>query len=73
MLSRKAAVWTRTGGKWQILSIRDLPDTAEADDNPSATQLRQLDWLVGEWRSQDKDTAITLSCRPTEKVGPGSR
>ena len=34
-------VWTRTGDKWQILSVRDLPGDAEAGMNPSAVQLRQ--------------------------------
>src|SRR5262249_52839170 len=60
-------VWARTGGKWQILSVRDLPDTAEVDVNPSAAQLRQLDWLLGEWGYQDKETVVTLSCRRTQK------
>jgi uncharacterized protein (TIGR02246 family) len=60
-------VWTRTEGKWQILSLRDLPDTAEVEANPSAAQLRQLDWLLGEWRYEDKETVVTLSCRWTQK------
>ena len=50
-----------------LLSVRDLSDPADADTNPSAVQLRQLDWLVGEWRSQDKETVITISCRWTQK------
>src|SRR5439155_4834037 len=62
-----AAVWTRSGGKWLILSVRDLPDTTDADENPSTAQLHQLDWLVGEWGYQDKDTAIVLACRWTQK------
>ncbi len=62
-----AVVWTKTGDKWQILSVRDLPGAAEAGGNPSAAQLRQLDWLLGEWSHQDKETAVTLSCRRTQK------
>ncbi len=61
------AVWTKTGGKWQILSVRDLPSAAEADVNPAAAHLRQFDWLVGDWVHQDKETAVTLSCRRTQK------
>jgi uncharacterized protein (TIGR02246 family) len=62
-----AVVWTRTDGKWEILSVRDLPGDAEPDANPSAAQLRQLDWLLGEWGYKDKETVITFSCRRTEK------
>ena len=47
--SRYAVVWTRTGDKWLISSVRDLP--AEVTDLPSiaAGQLQGLDWLVGDW------------------------
>jgi len=47
--NRFAIVWTRTGDKWLISSVRDLP--TEATDLPSvaAAQLNDLGWLVGEW------------------------
>jgi uncharacterized protein (TIGR02246 family) len=62
------AVWTKASGKWQILSVRDLPGAPlEEDANASTVQLRQLDWLIGNWLYQDKDTVVTLSCRPTQK------
>lgn len=60
------AVWTRTAGGWQILSVRDLPATGAADA-PAGAALHQLDWLLGEWNYQDKETAVTLSCRYTHK------
>jgi uncharacterized protein (TIGR02246 family) len=62
-----ASVWTKTGEKWQILSVRDLTDSDDDDSNASASQLRSLDWLVGDWVNQVKDTTITISCRKTEK------
>jgi uncharacterized protein (TIGR02246 family) len=62
-----AAAWTKASGKWQILSVRDLPGATEAEPNTSADQLRQLEWLIGDWAYQDKDTAIKLSCRRTQK------
>lgn len=61
------AVWIKTAGKWQILSVRDLPSAPDTEANPSVAQLRQLDWLVGAWTYQEGDTAITLSCRRTQK------
>jgi uncharacterized protein (TIGR02246 family) len=47
--SRYAVVWTKTGEKWLISSVRDLP--AEVTDLPSiaSAQLKDLEWLVGEW------------------------
>jgi uncharacterized protein (TIGR02246 family) len=61
------SVWTRADNQWQILSVRDLPDNADDDSNPSATQLQSLNWLVGGWVYQEKDTTITIACRLTEK------
>ena len=67
--SKFTAVLTKTEDQWLILSVRDLPHAAEAEaeTNASAAQLRQLNWLVGEWLFQDKDTTVTLSCRRTQK------
>jgi uncharacterized protein (TIGR02246 family) len=62
-----ASVWTKTGERWQILSVRDLSDSDDDDSNPSANELRSLDWLVGDWVHQEKDSVIAISCRKTEK------
>jgi uncharacterized protein (TIGR02246 family) len=61
------SVWTKGESQWQILSVRDLGDTAETELNASASQLRSLDWLVGDWVNQEKETTITISCRRTQK------
>src|SRR5262245_9241379 len=58
--SRYAVVWTKTGDKWLISSVRDLP--AEVTDLPSiaSAQLKDLEWLVGEWaddKGKDEQTA----------------
>jgi uncharacterized protein (TIGR02246 family) len=60
-----ASLWTKADGKWLILSVRDLPDPS--DDNPSAARVRQLDWLVGEWVNEDRESTVTMNCRLTEK------
>ncbi|HKB03696.1 MAG TPA: SgcJ/EcaC family oxidoreductase [Gemmataceae bacterium] len=61
--SRFAAVWSRAGDKWLISSIRDLP--AEATDLPSlaAAQLKDLEWLVGEWVDDEAKKDVTMSCK----------
>jgi uncharacterized protein (TIGR02246 family) len=48
--SRYAVVWTKVGDKWLISSARDLP--AEVTDLPSiaSAQLKELEWLIGEWQ-----------------------
>jgi uncharacterized protein (TIGR02246 family) len=50
--NRFAIVWTRTGDKWLISSVRDLP--TEVKDLPSvaAAHLAELGWLVGEWANE---------------------
>ena len=60
---RIAAVWTRTGDKWLISSLRDLP--AEVTDLPSlaAAQLKDLDWLVGEWIDDEPKKDVAMNCR----------
>src|SRR5262249_53307454 len=42
------AVWTKTGGKWLLGSVRDLPGSSTTSES-SAEPLRQLEWLVGDW------------------------
>jgi uncharacterized protein (TIGR02246 family) len=60
---RFAIVWTKTGDKWLISSVRDLP--TEVTDAPSvaATHLNDLGWLVGEWvdDSPKADVAVKVS------------
>ena len=57
-----AVVWTKIDGKWLLASVRDLPDeTPAADTNYSV--LKQLEWLVGEWTGEEKDTSVAMSVR----------
>jgi uncharacterized protein (TIGR02246 family) len=60
---RFAAVWSRTGDNWLLSSVRDLP--AEVTDLPSlaAAQLKDLDWLVGEWVDDEPKKDVTMTCR----------
>jgi uncharacterized protein (TIGR02246 family) len=47
--NRFAIVWTKTGGKWQISSVRDLPTDVTDLPSVAAAHLSDLGWLVGEW------------------------
>jgi uncharacterized protein (TIGR02246 family) len=58
--SRFAIVWTKTGDRWLISSVRDLP--TEATDAPSvaAAHLNELGWLVGEWADDSPKADFTV-------------
>jgi uncharacterized protein (TIGR02246 family) len=53
---RFAAVWTKTGDKWLLSSVRDLPTLA-------AAQLNDLGWLVGEWVDDEPKKDVTVTCK----------
>ena len=59
-VNRFAIVWTKTGDKWLISNVRDLP--ADVIDLPSvaAGPLAELGWLVGEWADDSPKTDITV-------------
>src|SRR5215213_7524644 len=57
---RFAIVWTKTGDKWLISSVRDLP--TEGGDVPSAAaaNLAELGWLVGEWANEGEKVDVSV-------------
>jgi uncharacterized protein (TIGR02246 family) len=59
-ISRYAIVLNKTGDKWLIDSARDLP--SQVTDLPSlaSAQLKDLDWLVGEWVDQSPNVDVTV-------------
>jgi uncharacterized protein (TIGR02246 family) len=61
--NRFAIVWTKAGDKWQITSVRDLP--SEVNDLPSlaSAQLKDLDWLVGEWVDDGAKAEVSLQVK----------
>src|SRR5262245_58621928 len=53
-------MWTNTDGQWRIASTREFND----DPAPSpGDRLAPLDWLVGDWVSEDEDAAVEISYR----------
>jgi uncharacterized protein (TIGR02246 family) len=56
------AVWTKTGGKWLLSSVHDLPESLEAAES-DASPLRQLEWLVGDWTHEDPSFNVQVSGR----------
>jgi uncharacterized protein (TIGR02246 family) len=56
-------LWTKAGGKWLVARVHDLPGQAAATASPNYDKLKELDWLVGDWASEGKDTSVTFSCK----------
>jgi uncharacterized protein (TIGR02246 family) len=56
-----ALVCTKEGTRWLIASLRE---TAAAAGQPSAhEELKQLEWLVGEWLDETPGSRVHFSCR----------
>jgi hypothetical protein len=60
---RYTAVWTKSGDHWRISSAHDFPMKGESAEESSADYLKQLDWLIGDWKSDDKDRPVKLTSR----------
>lgn len=61
---RFTSTWTKTGDKWLLSCCRDLPDSPAAAEAAPAP-LQQLEWLVGDWTSENPTFAVQLSARWT--------
>lgn len=57
------AVWVKSGERWLITSARELPRDAEAEAPRNADYLEPLEWIIGNWKSEDDGPAVNLQCR----------
>jgi uncharacterized protein (TIGR02246 family) len=58
-VNRFTCVMVKVDGHWRIRSAHDLsPDPA--GETVAGRWLRELDWLIGEWVSEGKDTSVHL-------------
>lgn len=58
-----AAVYTKSGEKWELASVRDrtvFPVKLHEE------QLAQLDFLLGDWIDEDAHSVVSFSCKPTD-------
>lgn len=55
------AIWTKEKDRWKLSSVRDQDSvpTPKSSDDP----LRELAWLVGDWKHDDGQTKVALKCR----------
>lgn len=56
---RYTAIWVRQKGKWLLDGVRE----ANVRHAAHGEQLQDLDWMVGDWTSDDDGTTVRLTCR----------
>ncbi len=61
--TRYTAVHMKLAGKWQVASVRD---TAIKSPRQHRAQLRQLDWMLGEWVHEGSDAVVVFNCEPVD-------
>ncbi len=61
--SRYTTVYVKQDGKWLVASIRDH---APGNRKQHRTQLKQLDWLLGNWVDEADDTIIKFKCQSVD-------
>ena len=57
-----SVVYARQDGKWLTASARDLPDDAPTPEE----QLKQLEWMIGEWVDESPEALVMTSYRWTD-------
>jgi uncharacterized protein (TIGR02246 family) len=57
-LTRYTVIHVKQDGKWLIASTRDYPDEAMGDH-----ELKQLEWLIGDWVDESPDGLVKTSYR----------
>lgn len=57
------AVYVKTEGAWLVASVRDHKSKASSSRRE---QLKQFDWLLGEWIHEGDGSVIHFSCKPID-------
>jgi uncharacterized protein (TIGR02246 family) len=60
--NRYSVVWVKSGDRWRISGVYDLAGDNQEAASAAAAQLKQLEWLVGEWEGQGEGVTVHLTC-----------
>jgi uncharacterized protein (TIGR02246 family) len=59
-----SAIWLKKDGKWLLNRVRDYASPPEAvEAAPTAAQIKDLAWLVGDWTHEEKETKTAVTGR----------
>jgi uncharacterized protein (TIGR02246 family) len=61
--SRYIAVHLKTGDQWLVAMVREQ---ALRGERRHREELRQLEWLTGEWIDEADESIVTFTCRPVD-------
>lgn len=61
--ARYTAVHVKVDGKWLVASARDH---AIKGERMHAEQVKQLEWLAGDWIDEDNDSIVAFSCQAVD-------
>jgi uncharacterized protein (TIGR02246 family) len=59
---RYTSTWTKSGGKWLLSGVRNLPE-APATPEPATAALHELEWLIGDWTHEDPNYRVRINGR----------
>jgi uncharacterized protein (TIGR02246 family) len=59
---RFTSIWTKTGDKWLLNSVRDLPESP-ANEEAGPGQLNQLEWVIGDWIHEQAGFTVRINAR----------
>jgi uncharacterized protein (TIGR02246 family) len=57
------SIWTKSDGNWLLASVRDLPGDSTANGPSNYENLKQIEWLIGDWSSEGKNTSVDMNCK----------
>jgi uncharacterized protein (TIGR02246 family) len=61
--NRFSTIWAKADGGWLLSCARDLPGESEESMSVGNSQLKQLEWLLGEWEGQGNRRGVHAACR----------
>lgn len=64
VVTRYTAMHTKSAGKWLAASVRDF---SVKSSRPHRNQLKQLEWMLGDWVHEGNDAVVNFSCKPVDK------
>ena len=60
VVTRYTAIHMKTAGKWLVASVRD---SSVKSTRQHRNQLKQLDWMLGEWVHEGSDAVVMFDCK----------
>jgi hypothetical protein len=60
--TRFVAVAVKADGAWRLSRVQDLASSNETEETSPRARLKPLEWLVGQWQEEGKDSHVQMTC-----------